>query len=349
MASTSKWTWKRMHLKLVDLFKEINEELLCSKIGLTIERVNLVEDNQHTHSTDRDFVTISQYSTAAVCTVSKDRGLYIKDRNLISDLKFSNVLKQFGVDINVLAFRQEINEVLKADTFKVTNYSYFVNVKKMIHDYCRAYLQSKDPALPHTSSAIRVKLSADGTNVGRNITVVNFTIQLIDTHTNSVRNVKTIGLAECSEDYEQLSPLFHYLMGEIKDLKHIQHADSQFAIDYFFVADMKLVRIVTGLNASNSIYCCIWCHWKKPVEESDKRRKKRVVEGPNGKRTEELRHEHIGKTHDFGYKRDTLLTCIPLNNILVEPLHMKMRICDKMLKQLIRGIALLDNFQKGSC
>ena len=119
---------------------------------------------------------------------------YIKDRNLISDLKFSNVLKQFGVDINVLAFRQEINEVLKADTFKVTNYSYFVNVKKMIHDYCRAYLQSRDPALPHTSSAIRVKLSADGTNVGRNITLVNFTIQLIDAHTNSVRNVKTIGL-----------------------------------------------------------------------------------------------------------------------------------------------------------
>ena len=111
---SSKWTPKRMHLKLVDLFKEINEELLCSKIGLTIERVNLVEDNQHTHSTDRDFVTISQYSTAAVCTVSKDRGLYIKDRNLISDLKFSNVLKQFGVDINLLAFRQEINEVLKS-------------------------------------------------------------------------------------------------------------------------------------------------------------------------------------------------------------------------------------------
>ena len=198
-------------------------------------------------------------------------------------------------------------------------------------------------------STLKVKLSADGTRVGRNINLVNFTAQLIAQGVQqSVNNVKTLGLSESNEEYENIKQSIGFISSAINDLPTIQFSNKDIPIRFIFVADWKLVAIVTGLYAANCNYPCIWCHWLKPREESDKQVQRKPVEGPPGPRTEEIRSCCLtSKTNHFGYKAASLLPNIPLCDILLDTLHMKLRICDRLCYLLVNSLCKLDRFTKG--
>ena len=89
-------------------------------------------------------------------------------------------------------------------------------------------------------SKIKIKLSADGTRVGRNINLINFTFQIIELLNNkakSVKYVKTLGIAQCDENYNQLESIYDYIMNAIDELKEINTNALSFNLISFYITN----------------------------------------------------------------------------------------------------------------
>ena len=79
--------------------------------------------------------------------------------------------------------------------------------------------------------------------------------------------------------------------------------------------------------------------------ESEEGPSRQQVEAPQSERSEEVRNQYLGRAHHFGYKNISLIPNFTLKQILLDPLHMKLRICDRLLILLISSLATLDRFK----
>jgi hypothetical protein len=108
---------------------------------------------------------------------------------------------------------------------------------------------------------MRIKFSADGTNIGKNLKLVNF----VFTIPNDTRMAKgvfgniTIGIGEIEESYGSLNEPMEYIMSQIKDFNIINFKDTNLEIEYFFSADLKFLLEVNGIYAASGNYPCLWC------------------------------------------------------------------------------------------
>ena len=243
----------------------------------------------------------------------------------------------------IKSYRKILDEQIKGDLLRIDN-GYFVDVKKSISEYCSHFVSVNKNIV----GDIKIKLSADGTQVGRNITLINFTFQiigLVNKKNRSVNYVKTLGIAQCHEDYQQLESIYSYLMKCVAELTQISHNDKIYPIKYYYTADWKLLSIVLGLFGPQGNYPCLWCHWLKTKSESDNGKVTQPPEAPEGPRSIDLQSKYHGQKIHFGYKNKSLLNNIMLKNIIIDTLHLKLRICDKLTNLLIRELCVADEYE----
>ena len=114
---------------------------------------------------------------------------------------------------------------------------------------------------------LKVKLSGDGTRVCQKLNLVNFTFTLLneDDIAMSSRGNHTIAILNVPEDYKKLAVAFNDIVTELKTLTSILIGNQKFEIEYFLCSDLKVLAIVCGIEATNSIYACVWC--KCPAAE----------------------------------------------------------------------------------
>ena len=201
------------------------------------------------------------------------------------------------------------------------------------------------------SYKLRVKLSADGTLVGQNINFINFTFQIICDSVEkcrSVERVKTIGLAEMREKHENLEAIYAYMMAEIRELSSVEFHGVSVPVHYYYCADWKYLAIVCGLYGANSNWPCIFCHWSKTKSAAAKELAAPTAK-PDGPRTLEFQATCLSSNNNhYGYKHASLLTDIPIKNIIIDTLHLKIRILDKLTNLLLRALCDMDAFHAKS-
>ncbi len=144
-------------------------------------------------------------------------------------------------------------------------------------------------------------------------------------------------------------------MGQIKT---ITINDEEYKINFMAGGDLKWISLVFGINAANSKFPCPFCKWKNEeinLSGCGKRKKKteKIIEIVKETIDDIFdQNKYIIRNHDeslllkdrqdseqrLGYSNSPLLSFITFENIVVDILHLFLRITDRLLDILFNNL-----------
>ena len=113
-------------------------------------------------------------------------------------------------------------------------------------------------------SVIKVKLSGDGTCIGKRIHVVNIVFSVInETNCKSVTGNHILSILKVRGKYKSLKEALNPLICEVSEIQTIDINGRVFDVIFFHGGDLKFLNVITGLDACSATYSCLWCHCPK--------------------------------------------------------------------------------------
>ena len=100
--------------------------------------------------------------------------------------------------------------------------------------------------------------------------------------------------------------------------------------------DLKWLAIMHGINAANSTQPCVWCPWSRN-DQLDVNARWTISD-----RSHELSGQMMNSTHKDGYVKVPFMKFINFQKCVVDPLHLCLRITDKLFSKLIAHLEFLD-------
>ena len=208
---------------------------------------------------------------------------------------------------------------------------------------------SKDGVtLPDT---IKIKLTGDGTRIARGLNIVNIAFTIVEEKNKacSVFGNYTVAIMKISESYEQLASGLQDIIEEARDIQVLKINEQIFKIIFFLGGDWKFLATSCGLDAANSEFPCIWCKCPK-LKRADLSLEWSITDPRKGARTtEEIKKKaKLGKRNKDRYNcsRDPLFDFIPMDRVIIDTLHLFLRISDNLIELLIRDIHIKDGITK---
>ena len=190
------------------------------------------------------------------------------------------------------------------------------------------------------SGTIRIKLTGDGTLIARGLNIIVFAFSVLhkDLNPTSVKGNHPIAILKSAENYQTLSEGLHDIIQEAKDLNTIEIDGKCFNIELFLGGDYKFLAMVCGIDAATSTYSCIWC--KCPNTE----RWNTDTTWPARTIAEISRNSAKAKSNKsrFNCSHKPLFPFIPLDHVIIDTLHLFLRIADILINLLIRDLRTLD-------
>ncbi|PFX31339.1 hypothetical protein AWC38_SpisGene3869 [Stylophora pistillata] len=110
------------------------------------------------------------------------------------------------------------------------------------------------------ATTIKVKISGDGTNIGKRLKLENVTYTNLnkkDAAMNEKGNY-VLAIIKTTENYDNLKESLADLNSEMSNLKEITVNNPKYSIEYF-LGDWTFLACVCGLGAANQNFACIWC------------------------------------------------------------------------------------------
>jgi hypothetical protein len=108
----------------------------------------------------------------------------------------------------------------------------------------------------------------------------------------------------------------------------------EYNIKFTLGGDLKWIALVTGINAANSDQPCPWCKFNKKKDEDLKK---------NWSISDRSHEESEENQNSFGYKNQTLFKYIKFEEIVIDSLHLLLRITDVLFEKLLAFIEYLDS------
>ena len=148
------------------------------------------------------------------------------------------------------------------------------------------------------SNTLKIKLSADGAQIGRKAKLLNLTFSFLQQYLNNSSFIDgnfTLGIFDnIKEDYESVKVCFSQPFEELSKIKTVSFSEKTFQIEYFFAGDEKMLALLLGFNAANAKYPCIYC--KCPSDKFfDTSKHWSVIDETKGARTNLSACKTIGK------------------------------------------------------
>ena len=196
------------------------------------------------------------------------------------------------------------------------------------------------------TSSLKIKLNGDGTNIGKGLTVVNFTFTIL--HEKDVamgeKGNYILAVIKTTETYDNLRDSLADLQMEMSNLKEISANNCTYKIEYFLGGDLKFLALVCGLGRANEDYACVWC--KCPREQRWDTSKTWSINDPKfGARTvAEIARFSTGKK--LNCKAQPLFDFIPMDHVIIDTLHFFLRISDVLIDLFIRELRRSDAIEK---
>ncbi len=196
--------------------------------------------------------------------------------------------------------------------------------------------------------SLRVKLSGDGTNIGKRLHVINFTFTLLEEGAlaYSAEGNHPLAVIKENEKYDTLCLALTDIRNDVEGLSTIEVDGCTYNITYFLGGDWKFLAICTGIDAATCTYACIWCKCSKenlPNVGSGWS----ITDTTKGARTVEENTE-LGQKRkkQFNVSHTPLFPSIPLSNVVIDNLHMFLRVSDVLITQLIDRLKAEDAIEK---
>ena len=332
-----------------------SEGLIPQKLTVTDVGTGNVDHLILTESDDGNSLpTVSVSADSAEVAQTKiSQLIFAKDSHNISDRAYSHLAKiepslprlsQVKKQVNELNAKYEINSLPNGVTGVQQSLS-----ARLIERIKNSSSQALATTFP--DNIVRIKLSGDGTNVGKHIHLVNFTFTLVDgLLAGSCEGNHVLAIIECEEKYETLALALADIVQEVNELHKsgIEVDGVHYKIECYLGGDWKFLAIITGINSASGRYACIWC--KCPAEDRHDVSKKWSITDPKfGARSieESISISKLPNSRrSFGIKFPPLFTTIPLSHVVVDNLHMFLRIADTLINLLIVELRRLDALEK---
>lgn len=354
-SSTSRdWqSYSKQHqaVKRKRLASEIQSSLsFCEETAFVPKSVSLV--NKDTGDQEVLDLTSGSFSSAVGNSGDLERedkakfALYVKDKFSLSHQAYHELTLLSGDlprSYNIKKLTKELNSKY--------------NISPLPGDLIGVQQKLKDRLLVHLPSScmqgetVRLKLSGDGTAIGRNLHVINFTFTLLDSGgATSVAGNHSLAIMKVPEKYDELHSGLQDIVSEASDLQVLVVGGQTLTLQYFLGGDWKFLALVCGLDAANSTYSCIWCkfpaseRWNMDLEWS-------ITDTAKGARTiEEITRlaQKPKSTERFNCSHSPVFSFIPMHYVVIDSLHLFLRVCDLLINLLIQELRRQDGIEKSS-
>ena len=279
--------------------------------------------------------------------------LYIKDWYNISDSAYNEMAKVCKEMPRHYRLKRRIQELNKLwNIFPTPNG--IPGVQQSLRDRLQVRVQelvakSSPDAEFVQRRRLRVKLSGDGTNIGKRLHVINFTFTLLDegSGTSSSGN-HILAVFKAPESYESLKLALEDIRKEVEDLHSIEVDGVSYEIEFFLGGDWKFLALVTGIDSACSTYSCIWCKCRAD-ERHDPDKEWSIQHLTMGARTidENVLLSKRPRSHKrFNVSNAPLFPTIPLTNVVIDNLHLFLRVSDVLLDLLLVELRRQDAIEK---
>ena len=265
---------------LTVLFEQDDSELTDSDSESTPEESNT--------DTEDEEINYEQKTRAELITLLKNRNLPVNgnkellierlknDDNGISDDTMDDSNDSFEVEMEENQNEEEVDyqkctcAVLKAMCKNLglpvsglkADLINRLKDKSKIHPAVIKAKVEKLKQLIHANKLKRSKqvFSRSQRQLGKELGKLNKKVKKYDTYFNS-EDCISIGVMEGAENYEDLSQVFPLLMEQIVEIEEngIVIGEKTLKFTFKFCSDWKFMAIMSGLNAANANYFCLWC------------------------------------------------------------------------------------------
>ena len=132
---------------------------------------------------------------------------------------------------------------------------------------------------------VSVKLSGDGTKIGKRLHIVIFTYTLLEEEQFCSSTGNHIpAVFKQPESYQYIKSALVDITSDVEQLHEITVSGLKFEITYYLGGDWKFLATVTGIDLASSTYSCIWCKCRK-YEHGDIHQRWSLTDPENGART----------------------------------------------------------------
>ena len=151
---------------------------------------------------------------------------------------------------------------------------------------------------------------------------------------NSPSGNHTIAILNTTENYDTLAESLVKISDEMQQTQSIKVGAHEFAIEWFFTADLKYLAITTGIEAANARCSCTW--YKCPSKDRHDTTKVWSVQNEDeGTRpiASISKNSLLPKTKKYieercGCIRQPLFPSIPIDYVVPDILHLFLRVSD---------------------
>lgn len=214
-----------------------------------------------------------------------------------------------------------------------------------------SYLLVKDANFASDGKLV-TKISGDGTQIGKRIHVVNVTFTIInENRSGSAQGNYPLCIVRTKEKYSNLSLALQDLRQEVSELQGslLEIGGRTFSVEIMLGGDYKFLLVAVGIPSIACQHVCIYCKCSKSERFdlckswslSDENLGARLVYAYEDKNVK--RGTKSKKDEYYSVKNPPLFSSIGPSQIVIDQLHMFLRICDKLFGLLIAELRLLDN------
>ena len=330
--------------------KEVKSRAECAlwfldMYGLKLDSLTLKDDKEEQHGINFGSLSDSE-------KLSLEKVLYLLDRFYVSDacyhelsvvcdgLPKSYLIKQLRSDMNALCHIQMTpgpNEGAEIDAEQELAYairSFFVRHPELKQS-------EKKPSF-------HVKFCGDGTNVSRKtgMCVMSFSLFSPDISENVSSPHHAVAVVKGHESYDMNRVSFSNIWKAINTLHDRGTVDidgESYGLKVFLAADYKFLLLVLGMSGATSNHACVYCKIHR-CDRWDMSKTYDFYTSPDMVRTVENMMS-CSLTNSMGCKNLSLVG-LPIQHIIVDELHMMLRITDRLTDNLIQECLDLDLKEK---
>ena len=199
---------------------------------------------------------------------------------------------------------------------------------------------------------LRVKLTGDGTYLG-SLHVVTFGFSLIDEGcvANSATGYHVLCILKETGSYESISVGLRDVVEEVSMISRegITVGGCNYSVEFYLGADWKFLAMVCGIDSANSKYACIWCTCPKD-DRYDTTKEWSIMDVKKGARTiksiSEASKLPAKSPRKYNCSRMPLFEDIPIHRVIIDVLHLFLRIADNLINLLITDLRRMDGIER---
>ena len=149
-----------------------------------------------------------------------------------------------------------------------------------------------------------------------------------------------------TESYETYKLALSDIVAEIQALTTITISDHTFDVQYYLGGDWKFLAMCTGVDSATSTYACIWCHCPAAERHFTRCDWSLTNEGSGARTIEETIEIANSHRKRFNVSHLPIFPMIPLTRVVVDNLHMFLRVGDTLIDMLISSLRTMDRINQ---